>query len=165
MMTSRYGHNTGYTRSRLEEITKDLDMATRSTIAKLNADKTVTSIYCHWDGYIHHNGHILKDHYMDPGKIDQLIGLGALSQLQPEIGEKQDFDYPTSQDWCVSYKRDRNNPDVNAHTYENVKVWLKDGEEYNYLWNGTEWLVAGYVTNHELRSLVQVILEGERDED
>lgn len=140
-------------------------MATRSTIARLNADHTVTAIYVHWDGYIHHNGHILKDHYMDPTKIDQLMNLGALSSLRPEIGEKQDFDAPTDKDWCVAYGRDRGEEDVAARTYDNVQMWLDNGEEYNYLWDGSEWHVAGYVTNHELRSLVQVILEGERDED
>jgi hypothetical protein len=140
-------------------------MATRSTIARLNADHTVTAIYCHWDGYVHHNGHILKDHYMDPVKIDQLINLGALSSLRPLIGEKQDFDRPTDEDWCVVYGRDRGEEDVAARTHTNVQAWLDNGEEYNYLWDGSEWHVAGYVTNHELRSLVQVILEGEQDQD
>jgi len=101
---------------------------------------------------------------MDPVKIDQLMNLGALSSLRPEIGEKQNFDRPTNKDWCVAYGRDRGEEDVAARTYPNVQAWLDNGEEYNYLWDGSEWHVAGYVTNHELRSLVQVILEGERDE-
>lgn len=155
----------GYTRSQLEAITEGLPMATRSTIARLNADHSVTAIYCHWDGGIHNNGHILKDHYTDQTKIDQLIALGDVSILRPEIGEKQNFDRPTNADWCVAYNRDRNESDVDAKTYDNVQMWLDNGQEYNYLWDGTEWLVSGYVTDGELRSLVQVILEGERDED
>lgn len=155
----------GHTNSQLEAITEGTSMATRSTIARLNADHTVTAIYCHFDGYIDHHGHILKDHYMDPVKIDQLISLGDLSQLNPEIGEKQNFDQPTNKDWCVAYGRDRNESDVGARTYNTAPSWLDNGQEYNYLWDGSEWLVSGYETNHELRSLVQVILEGERDED
>jgi hypothetical protein len=139
-------------------------MGTRSTIARLNADNSVTAIYCHWDGYIHNNGAILKDHYTDPVKIDHLMALADLSSLRPEIGEKQNFDRPTNEDWCVAYNRDRNESDVAAKTYDNVQMWLDNGQEYNYLWDGTEWLVSGYVTDSKLRSLVQVILEGERDE-
>lgn len=135
-------------------------MATRSTIAMLNPDGTVTSQYCHWDGYISHNGRILKDHYTDPQKIHQLLSLGSLSSLRPEIGEKQDFDKPTNENWCVAYGRDRGETDVGPITYLNVKDWLDQGkQEYNYLWMGDEWLVTSYVTNHQLRSLVQVILE------
>lgn len=135
-------------------------MGTRSTIARLNADHTVTAIYCHWDGGIYNNGHILKDHYTDPVKIDQLINLGELSSLRPEIGEKQDFNKPTNKNWCVAYGRDRGETDVGPITYLNVKDWLDKGkQEYNYLWTGDEWLVTSYVTNHQLRSLVQVILE------
>ena len=141
-------------------------MGTRSTIARLNADNTVTAIYVHWDGYISGNGQILKDHYTDPTKIDQLMALGDLSSLRPELGETQDFDRPTNQDWCLAYGRDRHEDDVDAKTYENVQAWLDNGsQEFNYLWDGTEWLVSGYVTDDELRSLTQVILEGERDED
>lgn len=153
-----------YTNSQLEAITKGTSLATRSTIARLNADHTVTAIYCHFDGYIDHHGHILKDHYMDPVKIDQLISLGDLSQLNPEIGEKQNFACPTNKNWCLAYGRDRSEPNAVARTYMNIQSWLDDGQEYNYLWDGTEWLVSGYGTHDELRSLVQVILEGERDE-
>jgi hypothetical protein len=151
-----------YTTSQLELITKGLPMATRSTIAKLNPDNTVTAIYCHWDGYISNNGRILKDHYMDPDKIDQLIDLGALSSLRPEIGKAQSFDNPTSQDWCLAYGRDRGEDHAGADTYASVQVWLDNGgQEYNYLWDGAEWQVSCSITNRKLRSLVQVILEGD----
>lgn len=136
-------------------------MATRSTIARLNTDHTVTAIYCHWDGGIHHNGHILKDHYTNTDKIDQLLALGDLSSLRPEIGEQQDFDAPTNENWCVAYGRDRDEEDVAARTYSNVQAWLNNGQEYNYLWDGSEWYVSCYSTKQKLRSLVQVILEGE----
>lgn len=136
-------------------------MGTRSTIARLNADHTVTAIYCHWDGGIHNNGAILKDHYTDLVKIDQLMALGDLSSLRPEIGDKQVFNSPTNIDWCLAYGRDRNESDVAAKTYDNVRAWLDNGQEYNYLWDGTEWLVSGSETDDLLRSLVHVILEGE----
>ncbi len=37
-------------------------MATRSTIALEFADGTVEQVYCHWDGYLDHNGALLRDH-------------------------------------------------------------------------------------------------------
>ena len=135
-------------------------MATRSTIAVLNTDKSVSAIYCHFDGGIDHNGQILKDDYTHPVKIQTLMELGALSQLGREIGEKQDFDNPTDPHWCVAYGRDRGESDVEAQQHASVLDWLSQGEEYNYLWDDSEWLVHNsYHTDGELRSLVQVILE------
>ena len=67
-------------------------MATRSTIALEYADGTVDQIYCHWDGYLENNGKILVEHYMDPFKVQQLMALGDISSLGPNIGEKHSFD-------------------------------------------------------------------------
>ena len=63
-------------------------MATRSTIALEYADGTVHQVYCHWDGYLAHNGLILQEHYLDPFKVRNLINLGGLSTLRPEVGVK-----------------------------------------------------------------------------
>ena len=41
-------------------------MATRSTIALEFADGTVEQVYCHWDGYLAHNGLMLLEHYSNP---------------------------------------------------------------------------------------------------
>ena len=56
-------------------------MATRSTIALEFADGTVQQIYCHWDGYLEHNGKILFNHYVDPYKTRDLIDMGDISSL------------------------------------------------------------------------------------
>ena len=56
-------------------------MATRSRIAIENEDGTVTSIYCHWDGYVDHNGMILQEHYNERSKVEALIALGDISYL------------------------------------------------------------------------------------
>jgi hypothetical protein len=66
-------------------------MATRSTIAIENADGTVHQVYCHWDGYIGYNGKMLFEHYSDPVKLRELIDLGDISSLHPEIGVKHPF--------------------------------------------------------------------------
>ena len=61
-------------------------MATRSLIGKQNADGTITSIYCHFDGYPEHNGVILQEHYSTPVSVGELLALGNLSVLAEQIG-------------------------------------------------------------------------------
>jgi hypothetical protein len=118
-------------------------MATRSTIALEHADGTVSQIYCHWDGYLDHNGVILKTHYADPGKVSDLIALGDISYLGKELGQKHDFDNPTNRDWCLAYGRDRGEPGVDARTYPNFRAYDTAGqhEEYNYIMRGGVWYV------------------------
>jgi len=67
-------------------------MGTRSMIAIQNPySKDVRAVYCHWDGYLEHNGSILNKHYSNSAKVNNLIALGDISSLKPEIGEKHDF--------------------------------------------------------------------------
>ena len=67
-------------------------MGTRSMIAIENPhSKAVKSIYCHWDGYLAHNGSILNEHYSNSPKVNNLIALGDLSSLGTQIGEKHPF--------------------------------------------------------------------------
>lgn len=87
-------------------------MSTRSNIAMVNPDgKSATMIYCHWDGYPEHNGRILLEHYTDPQKVKEMIELGDMSVLAPEIGVEHNFDdtyYQSEQ--CTYYGRDRHEP-------------------------------------------------------
>jgi len=63
-------------------------MATRSTIALEFADGTIGQVYCHWDGYLAHNGKMLLEYYSNPFIMRDLIDLGDLSSLRPQIGTK-----------------------------------------------------------------------------
>ena len=64
-------------------------MATRSFIGIVEED-TIKGIYCHWEGYISHNGEILYKHYNNIDKIKELIELGCLSILAPNIHPNKD---------------------------------------------------------------------------
>ena len=66
-------------------------MGTRSTIALEFADGTVEQVYCHWDGYLSHNGKILQESYSDPFKLQRLLDLGGISSLDKEIGIQHNF--------------------------------------------------------------------------
>lgn len=95
-------------------------MGTRSMIAIENPySKDVRAVYCHWDGYLEHNGSILQKHYSASPKVNNLIALGDLSSLRPEIGVKHAFsslDIPKEEqeayeaehgNSCTFYTRDR----------------------------------------------------------
>jgi hypothetical protein len=109
-------------------------MATRSTIALEFADDTVGQVYCHWDGYLSHNGTILLENYSDPFKLRDLIDLGDLSVLAAEIGTKHDFEARV-EGVCTFYGRDRNESDTQAKYFDNFEDYAANHqtEEYEYI--------------------------------
>jgi hypothetical protein len=115
-------------------------MSTRSRIGIREPDGTVTSIYCHSDGYLSYNGKILLEHYQDESKIRELIALGDISVLDKNIGSKVDF-----QDWklrelneqVLAYGRDRNERDCKAENHH-TNDWPDTGL-YQYLWEDGIW--------------------------
>lgn len=119
-------------------------MGTRSFIA-INENNTFKGIYCHWDGYLEHNGKILTQHYTDINKIRELINLGDLSTLAEEIGTKHNFDAKPKNE-CNFYGRDREEKNIETkittslldmqHLAENM------GIEYFYLYQDNQWHVA-----------------------
>jgi hypothetical protein len=118
-------------------------MATRSTIALEFADGTVGQVYCHWDGYLDHNGKILQESYSNPFILRDLIDLGDLSSLAPMIGTKHDFDTRV-EGVCTFYGRDRGEDNVNARYYKDFADYHANAqfEEYNYiLRNDGKWYV------------------------
>lgn len=111
-------------------------MATRSTIALEYADGTVGQIYCHWDGYLDHNGKILLNHYSDPFKVRELLDLGDLSSLHPNIGTQHSFDdRAAGENQCTFYGRDRGETGCEQRMFKDYADYRKNaqGEEYNYI--------------------------------
>ena len=110
-------------------------MATRSRIAIENQDGTVTSIYCHFDGYLDGVGKKLFEHY-DREKTEKLIELGDISALGESTLD------------TIAYHRDRNE-DLNFTTFPNIPdlfdYGFESGIEYIYcLTIGDIWLVNRY---------------------
>lgn len=123
-------------------------MGTRSTIAIERADNTVEQVYCHWDGYIEHNGKILQEHYRDPVKLQQLIDEGDLSSLGQNIVPtlEHTFDKPQT-GVCVFYGRDRGEANTKKSTFADFDHYLADHElqEYEYiLRKDGVWYVKSY---------------------
>ena len=137
-------------------------MATRSTIALEFADGTIGQVYCHWDGYLAHNGKILLENYSDPFKLQQLIDLGSLSSLRPEIGTKHPFDmYEANmtqgeyanlyRDMATFYGRDRGESNVQANYFKDIKDYNENvyGEEYDYILRNVDGKAQWYVRYHD----------------
>jgi hypothetical protein len=111
-------------------------MATRSRIAIENQDGTVTSIYCHYDGYLSGVGKLLKEYYTTQTKVEALIELGDISSL-----DMTPFRMST-----VAYARDRGE-DLNQTTYDNVptlfEAGFNSGVEYIYCFTkDNRWIVS-----------------------
>ena len=137
-------------------------MATRSTIALLRDDGTVVKTYCHWDGYLEHNGSILVEHYDTADKVEALLAGGQISSLGRVVGEKHPFDtYDKSklspedaalaeraeaEGWTLYYGRDRGETGVEANVYKDLGDYEANAqfEEYNYCFIYGEWYYSSY---------------------
>ena len=56
-------------------------MATRSNIRIDNGNGTFNAAYCHWDGYLSHNGQILLDHFNSEQGARKIVEAGDLRSL------------------------------------------------------------------------------------
>ena len=143
-------------------------MATRSTIAKEQADGSIQQIYCHWDGYISNNGELLYHHWRDPLKVQELIDLGDLSSLGTCLGEQHPFSpwgdggvpagpsdagireaYNRSRElgWCTFYGRDRGELGVSKRVFKDWQDYLDNHqwEEYDYVFRTDgQWWVSDH---------------------
>jgi hypothetical protein len=136
-------------------------MATRSTIALEFADGTVGKVYCHWDGYLEHNGKLLLENYSDPFVLRDLLDQGDISSLGEKIGSKHPFSPHTPGDeaahkaaqeagWTTFYGRDRGETGTEAKMYKSYADYRANCqfEEYNYILRQVEgkavWFVEFY---------------------
>jgi hypothetical protein len=152
-------------------------MGTRSTIAIEYADGTVEQVYCHWDGYLEHNGKILQEHYSDPYKLRDLIDQGDISSLGKSIGKKHPFgpaynetdavkkakiqkevDEAREAGYTTFYKRDRGEEGVEARQFANIADYFANHqyEEYEYILRNVDGVATWFVAVH---SDVYVFLE------
>jgi len=137
-------------------------MATRSTIALEFADGTIGQVYCHWDGYLAHNGKILFENYSNPFILRDLIDLGSLSSLRPTIGTKHPFSHydvanmtlqeygNLYRDMCTFYGRDRGEGQSDANYFKDFADFKANGqaEEYDYILRNVDGVATWFVSDH-----------------
>jgi len=158
-------------------------MGTRSTIALEFADGTVQQVYCHWDGYLEHNGKILFENYSNPFILRDLIDLGDLSSLRPTIGTKHafsQFDLPKeeveafvklTEDMCTFYGRDRGENGASAKKFKDFEDYKANHqyEEYEYILRNVNGVATWFVSKHDgpyvsLEEALTAILKIEEEE-
>ena len=120
-------------------------MATRSRIAIETTAGKVRSIYCHWDGYPGNNGKILMEHYTDKEKIINLIELGDISSLAPEVNTDlpHTFNSPV-EGVVVAYGRDRKEKIKDYRDVNRTNSYTKSACGCSKLAGDAEWIEQGY---------------------
>ena len=147
-MKTKYRDN--MTQDEIEELMREVDeieaaykrnddeekkkMSTRSYITRKYDDGKVRRIYCHFDGYPQGVGRMLYEFYDDADKVDQLLALGDLSSLGPEIGDGSQDEYD-----CMAYTRGYKEP----ATFNSESDFLRqvEGIDYLYMYDEGVWKV------------------------
>lgn len=142
-------------------------MGTRSMIGCLLEGGTFGAVYCHWDGYLEHNGLRLHTHWPTIQCARTLYAHGGMSSLGTELGQKHDFNTSNegaARDWCTFYARDRGEPvdDMRSAyaTAADLMGGFYSGEfnaEYCYLHSGHEWMLVE--DDYKARPLREVLEE------
>ena len=106
-------------------------MSTRSRIGIENENGTISSIYCHWDGYPEGVGATLKKCYTDRGVVKSLIELGDISSLGDDIFS------------TVAYHRDKGEKLGEVREDRSLKAFGRfDYGEYGYVFTlENKWVV------------------------
>ena len=131
-------------------------MGTRSRIGVMHGD-VCKSVYCHWDGYLEHNGVILQEHY-DSAKANHLVSLGDLSALRSEIGDQHAFSQfevddmdrdnfiRTTENMCTFYGRDRLEENIEFKSDLTFETFFERAEgcgaEWYYIMRDGVWYVG-----------------------
>ena len=137
-------------------------MATRSAIG-IKHGTVIKAVYCHWDGYMEHNGVILNEFYSNSVDVNRLIATGDVSSLGAQVGEKIDFghrwedtDYIKVGEThvapqCTFYSRDRGE-DAPFCTFQTETDFVDHydgcGAEFYYLYDHGVWYVSQHHQNN-----------------
>jgi hypothetical protein len=124
-------------------------MGTRSNIIVQRTDGKWHSVYCHWDGYLSHNGKILFEHYNSQKLAEGLVKLGDISSLGPKNTKPKGHTFETRVDgYTVYYGRDRKEKNVDGKIGDSLSAVYPDTEdtwiEFIYVWKADEakWFVG-----------------------
>ena len=109
-------------------------MSTRSEIAIENKDGSISSIYCHSDGYIEHNGYLLNKHYKSHKLALSIIEQNDCSYLGETIEESRFYNSWRNEN--TKYKK-----------FNNESSFMQDFNndifaEYIYLFKNNKWYVS-----------------------
>ena len=119
-------------------------MSTRGLIG-IKTKEGWKTIYNHSDSYPEYLGKMLREKYSTEEKAENLVDLGDLSYVAPEIGKKHDFNkaYEEHPEWTLAYGRDRGESNTRPKTYKTLEDVYNHAEhmdaEYVYLFDNGKW--------------------------
>ena len=115
-------------------------MGTRSFISYVKSDNDIRCIYCHYDGYLKHNGRFLQRCY-DESNLDELMDRGDLSSLDA---------FP---DMCHAY-RDEGETGVDARHFTSMSELKKyANNEFNYFFKDGKWYYWNWDYTDQIKEL------------
>jgi hypothetical protein len=140
----------------------------------------VKSVYCHWDGYLAHNGKILNEYYTS-AQANELVALGDLSSLRSSIGVEHAFSHYDTEmnqeeyfklygEMTTFYGRDRGEENTEfkvAHTFaEFLEQCDNCAAEYYYIMKDGVWYVGTTYDNmHPWSKTLTVLTEAIASEE
>ena len=130
-------------------------MGTRSRIGLALGPDKIISVYCHYDGYIQHNGRILKEHYKTKEQVSALIDGGGMSSLRTKHtwdsaplkrqiikadGTKEVvyMEHPDGS-WMMDIEKEEPGPQYYTERGEEVEVMVSTFDEFCKDTCGEEW--------------------------
>ena len=113
-------------------------MGTRARIGIQFDDKSVLSVYHHWDGYPSWLGRILKTHYNTKEKVSSLVDGGDMSCCWT----KQRWDQKEEDDNYGPQYYSQRGEECPPRLDKNLDEYLADngGEEYAYMFTNRGWV-------------------------
>ena len=141
-------------------------MGTRSDIIVHRKDGKWARIYCHWDGYLDHNGQLLFDCYNSQKLAEKLVLEGDMSSLSKKCNKPKGHSYDHKvEGYTVYYGRDRGEEDVAARIFESLaEAWpSKDTwTEFTYVWDDGQWWVGDADEGGQSLIEVKAALKGKK---
>jgi len=136
-------------------------MSTRSSITYKNEDGKFVTIYCHYDGYVSHNGVILQEAYDTLDKVKKLVSGGDLSVLgrscdKPEDGAEDE----DGSNFCKYYIRDMDREEEHnaVRVIDDYSDLLLEWQyDYHYLFKDGQWYVMSIFGGGCLKPVVDAI--------
>lgn len=142
-------------------------MGTHSSITVKMTDGSFKSVYCHFDGYLDHNGKMLAGHYNSQERAEALVEHGDMSSLYERCDKPDGHTFDGRvEGYTVYYGRDRGEVGTDARTGATAEESNKgNGQEFDYLWDGEKWLVSsGYFNQGKVLPLADA-MELEQDDE
>tara|TARA_R100001163_G_scaffold62959_1_gene54270 strand:- start:703 stop:1188 length:486 start_codon:yes stop_codon:yes gene_type:complete len=103
-------------------------MSTRSNIVLLRENGSCSAVYCHYDGYLEHNGKMLLDNYSSTEDVRVLVAMGNIRSLKPTLDEMVKEEY--AEEPCNYNNLRHYMSEVDTLFIEFIYLWSEEDESW-----------------------------------